>query len=74
MGQLLRADIHHVPWPLEEAEAEITQNDLAAHLGLQLPATEPLLHYSRHLAVYVWPAELVQAKVLAAGAAVAAAQ
>jgi uncharacterized protein YqjF (DUF2071 family) len=74
LGRLLRADIHHIPWPLEEAEAEISQNDLAAHIGLQLPDTPPLLHYSRRLAVYVWPAELVQAKVLAAGAAVAAAQ
>ncbi|WP_263351133.1 YqjF family protein [Acidicapsa acidisoli] len=74
LGRLMRADIHHVPWPLEEAEAEISQNDLAAQIGLQLPNTAPLLHYSRHLAVYVWPAELVQAKVVAATAAVAAAQ
>lgn len=62
MGRLVRADIHHVPWPLEEAEAEITQNDLAAHVGLRLPDTPPLLHYSRHLAVYVWPARLAQAR------------
>jgi uncharacterized protein YqjF (DUF2071 family) len=74
LGRLLRADIHHVPWPLEEAEAEISQNDLAEHIGLKLPDTAPLLHYSRHLAVYVWPAELVQAKVVSAAAAVAAAQ
>lgn len=74
LGRLLRANIHHIPWPLEEAEAEISQNDLAAHVGLQLPETAPLLHYSRRLAVYVWPAELVQAKVVVAGAAVAAAQ
>jgi len=74
LGRLQRADIHHIPWPLEEAEAEISQNDLASHIGLQLPETEPLLHYSRHLAVYIWPSELVQAKVVAAGAAVAAAQ
>jgi len=74
LGRLQRADIHHIPWPLEEAEAEITQNDLAAHIGLTLPDSKPLLHYSRHLAVYVWPAELVLAKVVAAGPVVAAAQ
>ncbi len=74
LGRLLRANIHHVPWPLEEAEAEIEQNDLAAQVGLTLPDTPPLLHYSRHLAVYVWSAELVEATVLAAGPAVAAAQ
>jgi hypothetical protein len=39
-----------------------------------LPDTAPLLHYSRHLAVYVWPTELVQAKVLTAGPAVATAR
>jgi len=74
LGRLMRANIHHVPWPLEEAEAEITQNDLAAHIGLELPETQPLLHYSRRLAVYVWAAELVQAPVLATGPAVAAAR
>lgn len=74
LGRLLRANIHHVPWPLEDAEAEIEQNDLAAQVGLTLPETAPLLHYSRHLAVYVWSAELVEATVLAAGPAVAAAQ
>ena len=74
LRRLLRADIHQIPWPLEEAEAEISQNDLAAHIGLQLPDTDPLLHYSRHLAVYVWPSELVQSKVIAANTVVAAAQ
>jgi uncharacterized protein YqjF (DUF2071 family) len=74
LGRLVRANIHHQPWPLEEAEAEISQNDLAAHIGLELPNTKPLLHYSRQLAVYVWPAELVQQRVLAGGPAVAAAQ
>jgi hypothetical protein len=53
-GQPMRADIHHVPWPLEEAEAEIERNDLAEALGLHLPNERPVLHYSRRLAVYVW--------------------
>jgi uncharacterized protein YqjF (DUF2071 family) len=59
-GQLVRANIHHVPWPLEEAEAEIERNDLAEAIGIHLPEQEPVLHYSRRLAVYVWPAELVR--------------
>ncbi len=61
-GQPIRANLHHVPWPLEEAEAEIERNDLAAAIGLRLPDVEPVLHYSRRLAVYVWPAELVRPK------------
>lgn len=56
-GQIVRANVHHVPWPLEDAEADIQRNDLAAALGVQLPDTSPVLHYSRRLAVYVWPLE-----------------
>jgi uncharacterized protein YqjF (DUF2071 family) len=59
-GQAVRANLHHVPWPLEEAEAEIERNDLAKAIGIELPEIEPVLHYSRRLAVYVWPTELVR--------------
>jgi len=59
-GQPIRVHLHHVPWPLEDAEAEIERNDLATALGIDLPAIDPVLHYSRRLAVYVWPAELVR--------------
>jgi uncharacterized protein len=59
-GQPIRANLHHISSPLEEAQAEIEQNDLAAVLGIQLPDQEPVLHYTRRLAVYVWPAELVR--------------
>ncbi len=56
-GQTMRASIHHIPWPLEEAEAEIEYNDLAAAVGIRLPDEKPVLHYSRRLAVYVWKLE-----------------
>lgn len=56
-GQPMRANIHHVPWPLEEAAAEIERNDLAAAMGIALPNEAPILHYSRRLAVYVWQLE-----------------
>ena len=70
-GALVRANIHHVPWPLEEAEAEIHRNDLAASIGISLPDTPPVLHYSRRLAVYVWPAEPVRRAVPAGRAHIA---
>jgi uncharacterized protein YqjF (DUF2071 family) len=70
-GRTIRAEIHHVPWPLEEAEAEIEQNDLAAAIGIQLPDQPPVLHYSRRLAVYIWPAELVRSKLAPRPVAVA---
>jgi uncharacterized protein YqjF (DUF2071 family) len=58
-GQPVRANIHHVPWPLEDAEAEIEQNGLAEAIGISLPEQAPVLHYSRRLAVYVWKAHPV---------------
>lgn len=56
-GQPMRANIHHIPWPLEAAAAEIERNDLAAAMGIALPHQPPVLHYSRRLAVYVWQLE-----------------
>jgi uncharacterized protein YqjF (DUF2071 family) len=71
-GQSIRANLHHVSWALEEAEAEIEQNDLAEVLGIKLPNQEPVLHYSRRMAVYVWPAELLRPALLTRPVTVAA--
>ncbi len=54
-GRLLRGEIHHLPWPLQPAEAEINRETLARAAGLALPATPPLLHYADRLDVLVWP-------------------
>ena len=59
-GQTIRANIHQVARPLEDAEAVIERNSLAETIGISLPNREPVLHYSRRMAVYVWPAELVR--------------
>lgn len=56
-GTLMRGEIHHLPWPLERAEAEFTTNELAAAHGFRLPDCAPVLHYSRELLVYVWALE-----------------
>ncbi len=53
-GRLARAEIHHLPWPLQHAEAEI---ELASISPLE-PAGDPLLHFSRRLDALVWPLEL----------------
>ena len=71
-GQAERAHLHHFPWPLEEAEAEIERNDLADAIGICLPDEEPVLHYSRRLAVYIWPPELVLPALVAQPVTVAA--
>ena len=71
-GQPIRANIHQVAGQLEDAEAVIEQNSLAETIGLELPNREPVLHYSRRLAVYVWPAELVRPALASRPVAVAA--
>jgi uncharacterized protein YqjF (DUF2071 family) len=53
-NRVLVGDIHHVPWPLEPAEAEFPTNDLPHAHGLVLPNRQPLLHFSRTLDVYIW--------------------
>lgn len=58
-GAIERVNIHHLPWPLEMAEAEFEINDLPQAHGIQLPDTRPLLQYSRELTVYIWSPEML---------------
>jgi uncharacterized protein YqjF (DUF2071 family) len=54
-GTILRADIHHAPWPLQAAEAEIVENTIGDAQGIALEGPPPLLHFSRRVDVVVWP-------------------
>lgn len=54
-GEVWRCEIHHQPWPLQRARAEITINTMSSAAGITLPATSPLLHFSRRLDVLIWP-------------------
>jgi uncharacterized protein len=53
-GRLLRAEVHHVQWPLQRAEAELQVNTMTApyDIGLAGPAT--LLHFAKRVEVVVW--------------------
>lgn len=53
-GTLYRAEIHHPPWPLQPADAEIAVNTMPAP-GLALPTEPPLLHFSARQDVLIWP-------------------
>ncbi len=53
-GRLHAADVHHVPWPLQPAEAAFRTNTMTVPLGVQLPDTPPLLHYAARLDVLAW--------------------
>jgi uncharacterized protein YqjF (DUF2071 family) len=49
------AEIHHPPWPLQTAEAEIAENTMPPD-GIELRG-EPLLHYSERQDVVIWGLE-----------------
>jgi uncharacterized protein len=53
-GAVLRAYIHHAPWPLQDAEAEFDINTVGRADGIELPDKPQLLHYSKFLEVLVW--------------------
>jgi len=52
-----RLQIHHGPWRLQVAEAEIRVNTMADAAGLRLPSTAPLLHFSKRQDVVGWTLE-----------------
>ncbi|MFL5733995.1 MAG: YqjF family protein [Chloroflexia bacterium] len=52
---ICRADIYHLPWRLQKAQADIRVNTAALSHGIELPAKEPLLHYSRYVKAFIWP-------------------
>ncbi|MEX1019646.1 MAG: DUF2071 domain-containing protein [Litorilinea sp.] len=70
-GRLYCGEIHHLPWPLQPAEAEIEVNTLAASVGLEsgglesgglvLPPVAPILQFSRRLDVIIWPLRRIAA-------------
>lgn len=54
-GAIYRGEIHHPPWPLQDAEAELEINSVAAAAGITLPGAGPSLLFSRRLEVLIWP-------------------
>lgn len=54
-GKVLRTDIHHHPWLLQPAEAEIERNTIPSADGLAPLEGEPLLHFSSRQDTLIWP-------------------
>jgi uncharacterized protein YqjF (DUF2071 family) len=53
-GRPYRLEIHHPPWPLQPAEAQLTHNTMAESGGLLLPDQPPLLHFARRQDMVAW--------------------
>jgi uncharacterized protein YqjF (DUF2071 family) len=54
-GKLFRAEIHHRPWPLEQAEVSIDLNTMAPD-GVSLDA-EPVAHFCERTDAVIWALE-----------------
>jgi uncharacterized protein YqjF (DUF2071 family) len=55
-----RSEIHHQPWPLQQASVEIRENSIADPLGLALPAKPDVCHFSRSLKMLAWAPERIR--------------
>jgi uncharacterized protein len=54
-AEVYRGEIHHAPWPLQDAFAQISTNSMASAAGIVLPDAQPLLHFAKRLNVVIWP-------------------
>lgn len=53
--EVYRGEIHHTPWPLQDASADLRVNTMASAAGVVLPGTPPVLHFAKRLDVVIWP-------------------
>lgn len=56
-GVVRRTEVHHAPWPLQRAEAEIETNTMTAAGGVAVYGPPALLHFSKRIDVVVWGSE-----------------
>jgi uncharacterized protein YqjF (DUF2071 family) len=56
---LWRTDVHHTPWPLQGAEANISSNTMFDFHGLSIHGSPAHLLFSKRLDVVVWKSERV---------------
>lgn len=53
-GRPYRLEIHHPPWSLQPAVAEISKNTMAQANGINLPNIGPLLYFARRQDMVAW--------------------
>ena len=56
-GKVQRIEIHHLPWPLQPAEAEFQVNTMAEAQGLKLPPEKPVIQFAKVLEVFIFAPE-----------------
>lgn len=53
-GAIMRGDLIHDPWLLQEVEVDVRQNTVLACAGFDLPMTPPVVHYAPGVDVVLW--------------------
>jgi uncharacterized protein YqjF (DUF2071 family) len=56
-GRLYRGQVHHRPYPAQNAEVVAIEESLLSALGLERPAGPPLAHYSEGVDVEIFSLE-----------------
>lgn len=59
-GQIWRNQVHHEPWPLQPARADISRNTMLASHGLTVSGPPVSLLFARRIDVVVWASEPVR--------------
>jgi len=59
-GRPMIGEIHHLPWPLQPAQADWMLNSMAQAAGIALPDVAPLLHFARSIDVAIWPLRRIE--------------
>ncbi|ELZ85544.1 hypothetical protein C453_07003 [Haloferax elongans ATCC BAA-1513] len=53
-------DIHHDPWPIQDADVEIRENTMFEACGFDHPGGDPLVHYAGDLRVTAEPPKILR--------------
>jgi len=59
-GRVTRGEIHHAPWPLQPAQAEVEADTIAAASGITLCGRAAHLVFARRLDVRIWAPRRVE--------------
>jgi uncharacterized protein len=51
---LTRIDVHHAPWPLQDATATVQVNTMLSRYAFDLDGASPRLHFARRVDAVIW--------------------
>jgi uncharacterized protein YqjF (DUF2071 family) len=61
-GEIYRSQIHHQPWPLQDAKLTSLSSSMIECNGLPTPKNDPRLHYAEELRIDIWPLKKIKAR------------